>query len=75
MYLSYIVSGFIISPPWEEVAKSLVLPNIKSLKSSDIPLVVGLIGTSITPWMQFYIQAAVVEKGITVKNFSIQKLM
>ena len=74
VYLSYIVSGFIISPPWEEVVKSLVVPNIKSLKSSDIPLIVGLIGTSITPWMQFYIQAAVVEKGITVKNLLHSKI-
>ena len=74
VYLSYIVSGFIISPPWEEVAKSLIMPNINSLKSTDIPLIVGLIGTSITPWMQFYIQAAVVEKGITVKNLIHSKI-
>lgn len=68
VYLSYIVSGFIIGPSWVKIGKALIIPDIKSLSSKDLPIIVGLIGTSITPWMQFYIQAAVVEKGILTKH-------
>jgi Mn2+/Fe2+ NRAMP family transporter len=67
VYLSYIISGFIISPPWQEILTSIITPDIKGITSSDLPIIVGLIGTSITPWMQFYIQSAVVEKGIPPK--------
>jgi Mn2+/Fe2+ NRAMP family transporter len=67
VYLSYIVSGIMIAPDWSQVAKAIVIPNIQGLKSTDLPIIVGLIGTSITPWMQFYIQSAVVEKNIDIK--------
>lgn len=68
IYISYIISGFISGPDWYEVGKAIILPDIKSITLKDMPIVVGLIGTSITPWMQFYIQSAVVEKGISVKH-------
>ena len=74
VYLSYIISGFMISPSWGEVAKSLFIPKLNEIKETDLPLIVGLIGTSITPWMQFYIQAAVVEKGISIKNLWHSKI-
>lgn len=74
VYLSYIISGFIISPSWLEVAKSMVVPNVSELTSADMPIVVGLIGTSITPWMQFYIQSAVAEKGISTKHLLYSKI-
>ena len=68
VYISYIVSGIIISPDWALVSKSIFVPNISSISKNDLPIIVGLIGTSITPWMQFYIQSAIVEKNISVKN-------
>lgn len=68
VYLSYIVSGFIIGPDWGEVVQATLVPNFDILTAENMPLVVGLVGTSITPWMQFYIQSAVVEKGITTKH-------
>tara|TARA_X000000950_G_scaffold279605_1_gene372664 strand:- start:289 stop:1539 length:1251 start_codon:yes stop_codon:yes gene_type:complete len=68
VYLSYIISGFYISPDWGEIGKSLITPDIKNIKPSDYSIIVGLIGTSITPWMQFYIQAAVVEKDLKPEN-------
>ena len=74
VYLSYIISGVIISPDWGEVSKSIFMPNIKNISSSDIPIIVGLIGTSITPWMQFYIQSAVVEKGIKPEHLLHSKI-
>ncbi|WP_417335519.1 Nramp family divalent metal transporter [Halobacteriovorax marinus] len=74
VYLSYIVSGFIIGPDWGEVAKATFIPDFDVLTSENMPLIVGLVGTSITPWMQFYIQSAVVEKGISTKHLWHSKL-
>ncbi|MDD0853922.1 divalent metal cation transporter [Halobacteriovorax sp. GB3] len=74
VYLAYIVSGFIIKPDWMEVTKAALIPNISSINFKDMPIIVGLVGTSITPWMQFYIQAAVVEKGISVKHLTHSKI-
>ena len=75
VYLSYVVSGFYIAPDWKEIGSALIKPDIKSITPSDYAIIVGLIGTSITPWMQFYIQAAVVEKKLEPKNQFIIRLM
>jgi len=72
VYFCYIFSGYLAHPDWGEVAKALVVPNF-SFDSSYVVIVVGLIGTTIAPWMQFYIQSAVVEKGITVKDYNYTK--
>ena len=74
IYLSYIFCGLTIVPDWGDVAKAVLIPNLSSVKSSDFPIIVGLIGTTITPWMQFYIQAATVEKGIKVENLWVSKI-
>ncbi len=74
IYLSYIVSGFMIGPDWGEVAKATFIPDFNVLTSENMPLIVGLVGTSITPWMQFYIQSAVVEKGISTKHLWHSKI-
>jgi NRAMP (natural resistance-associated macrophage protein)-like metal ion transporter len=68
VFFTYIISGFIIGPDWKEVTLSIVNPDFKSITSKDLPIMVGLLGTSITPWMQFYLQSAVVEKGISPKH-------
>lgn len=72
LYLSYIVSGYMAHPSWGEVARELIIPNF-SFDSTYLAILVGVIGTTIAPWMQFYIQSAVVEKGITVKDYGYCK--
>jgi len=72
VYFCYIVSGYLAHPNWGEVAKALVVPSF-SFDSSYLVILVGVIGTTIAPWMQFYIQSAVVEKGITVKDYIYTK--
>lgn len=67
-FLSYIVSGVIIDPPWQEVMLASVTPNF-SWDAEFLMIAIGIIGTTITPWGQFYIQAAVVDKGITAKDY------
>ena len=59
-------------PQVGEVAKELVVPSF-SFDSNYLVILVGVIGTTIAPWMQFYIQSAVVEKGITVKDYAYTK--
>ena len=51
-----------------------LIPDIKSIIPSDLPIIVGLLGTTITPWMQFYIQSAIVEKGIKPENLLHSKI-
>ncbi len=72
VYFSYIFSGYLAHPDWAMVAKELVIPSF-SFDSHYLVIVVGLIGTTIAPWMQFYIQSATVEKGITVKDYTYTK--
>jgi len=72
IYFSYIFSGYLARPDWGEVARELVVPSF-SFDSSYLVILVGVIGTTIAPWMQFYIQSAVVEKGITVKDYAYTK--
>jgi len=74
VFLTYIVSGFIVGPDWKEVGTSIIMPDFKSLSGDDLPILVGLLGTSITPWMQFYLQSAVVEKGLSPKHLLHSKI-
>lgn len=63
VYISYIIAGLMANPDWGQVATSVV-PDIHWEKDY-IVMVVGLIGTTIAPWMQFYLQSSVVEKGVS----------
>ena len=63
VYLAYIVSGVLSGPAWGVVTLELVRPHI-ILEKEYFFLIVGLIGTTIAPWMMFYLQSSVVEKGI-----------
>jgi NRAMP (natural resistance-associated macrophage protein)-like metal ion transporter len=74
IYLSYIISGVMMKPDWFEVLNATFIPTAQSINAKDMPIIVGLVGTSITPWMQFYIQSAVVEKGISVKHLTESKI-
>ena len=63
VYFFYIVSGILARPAWGEVLHSTVFPHISGDKAYFL-LAIGLIGTTIAPWMQFYLQSAIAEKGI-----------
>src|SRR3990172_13409572 len=72
IYGSYIISGFLAKPPWLDVMSQLVTPNFR-YDSKFINLTIAVIGTTITPWMQFYLQSAVVDKGIKVEKYNYAK--
>lgn len=73
LYLSYIVAGVLAGPNWGLAAKSVLMPQI-SLSTAYITMVIGIVGTTIAPWMMFYIQSSVVEKGISLKNLKYSKV-
>jgi Mn2+/Fe2+ NRAMP family transporter len=68
VYVSYIVSGVMVKPDWKEAAIYSVKP-VLMLDPAYITMIIGMVGTSVAPWMQFYLQAAVVEKGITAREY------
>jgi NRAMP (natural resistance-associated macrophage protein)-like metal ion transporter len=68
LYVSYVIAGILVKPNWAEAAIYSVRP-VMMLDTAYITIVIGLVGTSIAPWMQFYLQAAVVEKGVTAKEY------
>jgi len=72
-YFSYILSGVLSKPDWSEVARSSVKP-VFQFNKAYLLMLIGVIGTTIAPWMQFYQQSSVVEKGIKVKNYKYSRL-
>ncbi|MGQ9496051.1 MAG: Nramp family divalent metal transporter [Thermoanaerobaculaceae bacterium] len=66
-YLTYVASGIMAKPDWAEVVQATFTPEIR-WQLPYILMMVGIVGTTIAPWMQFYQQAAVVEKGLSTRN-------
>lgn len=67
-YVTYIISGILAHPDWNAVGHALVTPTF-SLDTSYLVILVGILGTSITPWMQFYLQSSIVEKGLKLSEY------
>ena len=72
VFALYIVSAIQASPDWGAVARALVSPSL-DLDPSVLVLVVALVGTTITPFMQFYLQSAVAEKGIGEEELALER--
>lgn len=66
--LVYIVSAILGHPNWSEVGTAIIKPDMK-MSFGLISTIIGLIGTTIAPWMQFYMQSAVIEKGLKIKDY------
>ena len=72
-YVTYIVAGFLAKPDWAAVGQSLAAPSF-TMSSESLGMIIGLVGTTIAPWMQFYLQAAIVEKNISLKDYRLSRL-
>jgi len=70
---SYVVSAAMARPDWKAIGHSLIHPSF-GFTGDEVGLVVGTIGTTIAPWMQFYMQSAVIEKGLTMKRYRYELL-
>ena len=66
--LSYIISALLSNPDWTQIGAAIVHPKVE-MNGEYISMVLGLIGTTIAPWMQFYMQSAVIEKGIKIEQY------
>ncbi|HEY0763808.1 MAG TPA: Nramp family divalent metal transporter [Pyrinomonadaceae bacterium] len=73
VFLGYIVSAFLARPDWSSIAVGLVRPEFK-LEHAFLFTFVAVIGTTISPYMQVYVQSSVVEKGVTPDDYSKTKL-
>jgi Mn2+/Fe2+ NRAMP family transporter len=73
LYFGYVISGFMAKPAWAEVFRRTVVPDIK-FESEYIYLCIAIIGTTITPWMQFYLQSSIAEKGIKKEEYKATRL-
>lgn len=73
VYIAYPIAAFMAGPDWNIVLKASVTPSFKS-DSAYLMTLIGIVGTTIAPWMQFYQQAAVVEKGITADQYNFSRI-
>src|SRR5438128_3787136 len=75
-YIAYIVSGVLAHPDWKAAALSTVTrPESIGLRNYGyLSMVIAMVGTTIAPWMQFYLQASVVEKGVTARQYRASRL-
>src|ERR1700734_4215590 len=75
VYIAYIFAGVLAQPDWHESLRATVtLPKRSVWNEGYIYMAVGVVGTTIAPWMQFYLQSSIVEKGIRVKDYAASRL-
>jgi len=72
-YFVYPISAILAKPDWAHVLRQTVVPSGISLDAGYVGMLVGLVGTTIAPWMQFYLQSSVVEKGIRKEQYWITR--
>ncbi len=73
IYLAYVASGILANPPWGDVARAFVTPSFH-LDAGYVTIFVTAIGTTIAPWMQFYQQASIVDKGLKPSDYAYERL-
>ena len=66
--LMYIVSALMGKPHWTEIGQSIISPSM-DVNVKSLAMVIGIVGTTIAPWMQFYMQSSVIEKGLKIKDY------
>ena len=72
-YIAYLISGIMAKPDWHEVLHQTVVPHFE-LRLEYVIMLVGLVGTTIAPWMQFYLQSSIVEKGVSPEQYKLVRL-
>jgi Mn2+/Fe2+ NRAMP family transporter len=75
-YITYIAAGVLAHPNWtHSLLATVTPPTLASFKEKGaVFTVIGLVGTTIAPWMQFYLQASIVEKGVTKRQYAASRL-
>ncbi len=74
-YVTYIFAGVLSKPAWIESLKATIKPpSIGLFHGAYLYMVIGVVGTTIAPWMQFYLQSSIVEKGVTRRQYKTSRL-
>jgi NRAMP (natural resistance-associated macrophage protein)-like metal ion transporter len=75
-YFTYIFAGVLAKPAWIEAMKATIKPPpLVALRQGPyLYMVIGVVGTTIAPWMQFYLQSSIVEKGVTRRQYKTSRL-
>jgi NRAMP (natural resistance-associated macrophage protein)-like metal ion transporter len=73
IFVGYIISGIMAKPDWSNVVKNTLVPKVR-WDSEYIMMSIAIIGTTITPWMQFYLQSSIAEKGIKKEHYKASRL-
>jgi len=73
IYLAYVISGFMAKPDWGAVFQASITPSFK-FDAGYVTIFVTIIGTTIAPWMQFYQQSSIVDKGIKLEEYNFEKV-
>jgi NRAMP (natural resistance-associated macrophage protein)-like metal ion transporter len=72
-YLSYVMSGFLVKPNWSSIMTAFITPTV-TFDAGWLVMAIGIVGTTIAPWMQFYLQSSVVDKGIKAENYKYTRM-
>ena len=73
IYLAYVISGVMSNPPWPDVLKATITPTF-SFEPGYVTLFITVIGTTIAPWMQFYQQSAIADKGLKSNEMPYERI-
>jgi NRAMP (natural resistance-associated macrophage protein)-like metal ion transporter len=75
-YITYIFAGVLARPMWKDATiATFVPPNLKAFRDQAyLYMVIGVVGTTIAPWMQFYLQSSIVEKGVTRHGYKASQI-
>lgn len=73
VYIAYPIAAIMAKPAWDQVLHATLVPTFKA-DGNYLMTMIGVVGTTIAPWMQFYQQSAVVEKGVTIDKYSFSRL-
>ncbi len=73
VFFGYFVSAFLARPHWSEVGRAMVTPYF-SLEKSFLFTFVAIIGTTISPYMQIFVQSAVVDRDVRPENYSLTRM-
>jgi Mn2+/Fe2+ NRAMP family transporter len=73
LYLTYVASGVLARPAWSEVVQATLRPSFR-IEAGYITILITIIGTTIAPWMQFYQQSAIADKGLRTSDYAYERL-
>ncbi len=73
VFFGYIIASFLAKPDWGEVFKQMTVPTLE-MNPGFLLVFIGMIGTTITPYMQFYLQSSIVDKHLTLDEYRYEKL-